>query len=80
MLHEGGIDVEADDKLLETQHWLELIDGCVPFIYDDVLWKRTEKYLRLESIGMVQIVELAHIFYFDLASRRLISNNSQSKL
>ena len=62
MLHEGGIDVEADDKLLETQHWLELIDGCVPFIYDDVLWKRTEKYLRLESIGMVQIVELAHIF------------------
>ena len=62
MLHEGGIDVEADDKLLETQHWLELIDGCVLFIYDDVLWKRTKKYLRLESIGMVQIVELAHIF------------------
>ncbi len=79
MLRDGGIDVEADDKVLETQHWLELIDGCVPFI-DDVLWRRTEKYLLLESIGMVPIVELADIFHFDFTSRRLMPHNSQSKL
>jgi hypothetical protein len=24
-----GIDVDAQDKVLETQHWLELIDGYV---------------------------------------------------
>lgn len=27
MLSEAGVHVEADKKMLETQHWLELIDG-----------------------------------------------------
>ncbi|KDR84892.1 hypothetical protein GALMADRAFT_233343 [Galerina marginata CBS 339.88] len=27
MLSSNGIQVEADEKYLETQHWLELIDG-----------------------------------------------------
>ncbi|KAF8898834.1 hypothetical protein BD779DRAFT_1485747 [Infundibulicybe gibba] len=27
MLGQSGVQVEAEDKHLETQHWLELIDG-----------------------------------------------------
>lgn len=29
MLQSEGVEVEADDKHLETQHWLEMIDGWV---------------------------------------------------
>jgi hypothetical protein len=27
MLKEEGVDTDAEEKYLETQHWLELIDG-----------------------------------------------------
>lgn len=78
MLQDDGIDVEADNKLLETQHWLELIDGCVLFI--DVLCARTVKYLLLDSIGMVPIVELADISHLRPATQKLTPNNSQGEL
>lgn len=29
MLKEQGVDTDAEEKYLETQHWLELIDGYV---------------------------------------------------
>ncbi|PPQ92698.1 hypothetical protein CVT25_014005 [Psilocybe cyanescens] len=29
MLSSNGVQVEAEEKHLETQHWLEMIDGCV---------------------------------------------------
>lgn len=31
MLKNEGIESDAEEKFLETQHWLELIDGCVFF-------------------------------------------------
>ncbi|PPQ62769.1 hypothetical protein CVT24_000463 [Panaeolus cyanescens] len=52
MLKNAGIDLETVDKHLETQHWLELIDGYASGAYPSMF---SAQFAPPESIDMVLI-------------------------